>query len=173
MITMMFYQTMLANKCLNITSYCVCVQQPHPECWLAQQKYRTISHYVEIQRNSNLEFSITWLTQLWSMCGCCNGRCVPRKSKCNESQGIQNRFHKSLCKLGTQSALRHTAVFWHNWRSNKDIPYVQTHPGGHWQLWKDKWTKCKYPAHTRFHVININWILASNEQKLFKKFHFN
>ena len=120
MITLMFYQTMLANKCLNITSYCVCVQQPHPECWLAQQKYRTISHYVEIQRNSNLEFSITWLTQLWSMCGCCNGKCVPRKSKCNESEGIQNRFHKNLCKLGTRFAHRQTAVFWHNWRSNKD-----------------------------------------------------
>jgi hypothetical protein len=71
--------------------------------------------------NGNLEFSITWLTQLWSMCGCCNGKCVPRKSTCNESEGIQNWFHKSLYKLGTQSAHRQTMGFWHTWRRNKDI----------------------------------------------------
>jgi hypothetical protein len=61
------------------------------------------------------------LTQLWSMCGCCNGKCVPKHSKCNESEGIHNWFHKILCKLGTQCAHRQTAVCWHNWRSNKDI----------------------------------------------------
>jgi len=50
MITLMFYQAMPVNKYLIMISHCVCVQQPHPECWLAQQKYREISHWVEIQK---------------------------------------------------------------------------------------------------------------------------
>ena len=151
-------------------------------CLCTAAKSRMLNCSTEIQadfslswdrKKGNLEFSITWFTQLCSMCGCCNGKCVYRKSKCNESESIQNWFHKSQCKLGTQSAHWQTAVCWQQRHSVSPltIKYVQTDPGGHWPLWKE--TARPHTVHTSFHVINVNGILASNETKLFIKFYFN
>jgi hypothetical protein len=32
-------------------------------------------------KNCNLELSITWLTQLWPVPGCCTGKCLPRQEQ--------------------------------------------------------------------------------------------
>jgi hypothetical protein len=54
-------------------------------------------------KNGNLEFSISYLTQLWSMLGCRTSKCVAKKkkSKCNEYEGIQNWFCQKPMQIKT------------------------------------------------------------------------
>jgi hypothetical protein len=63
----------------------------------------------------------------WHNCDQCLGALPASvgqdRSKCNESAGSQNLFCQSLSQLVLQSAHRQTMVFWHNWRSNKDISH--------------------------------------------------
>jgi hypothetical protein len=182
MITLMFYQAMLVNKCLNMTSCCVCTAATSGMLTCSKEVQRDFSLSWD-PKNGNLVFSITWLTHLCSMCGCCNGKCVAGESWCNESKGIQNWFHKILCKLGTQCAHRQTAVCWHNWRSNKTFSPFSYHKvcskSSRWSMAfmkgqvNNMQTARPYTAHTSLHVINVNWILASNKPKMFKKFHCN
>jgi len=104
----------------------------------------------------------------WHNCDQCLGAVLASvcqdRSECNESTGPQNLFCQSLCQLALQSAHRQTMVFWHNWRSNKDIQSLPLPQGMFkltqmviWPLWKDKRKTHKQPDHNMQYTHRVMW----------------
>ena len=133
-------------------------------------------------KNGKFESSITYQTQLWSMCGCRTGKCVPRKEQVlwirKHSQVI---LPKSLHKLRLQSAHRQTIDFGHNWRTTK-TPSLFSYHNVCSNSTRQSMTFMEgqensiqthrlYTVHM-IHVKNVNWILASKGTKIVPRISF-
>ena len=128
--------------------------------------------------NGYLEYSITWLTQLWSMPGYCKVSAKTGRTVINQQA---NRIDFDMAWTG--SLHRNRTWCSDNWKSNKyslfphhkvrlnsdtRSPVLLEGPEGNMQ--KDT----PYAVHKPFHVRNENLLLASKRTIIFpKKNHFN
>ena len=135
---------------------CLCTVATSKNVDLLNRNTGQFPTMLRYKKNTNLEFSITWLTQLWSMCGCCTSKCAPRKEQM-QSESIQNWFCQKPVQIRTavcteadygfltklKKEQRHSA-------SSLTARYVQTHSDGRWPLCKDKRKTWKQPDHTQY-----------------------
>ena len=133
-------------------------------------------------KNCNLELSITWLTQLWPVPGCCTGKCLPRQEQvywiCRLSEFILPKpvpVSTTVCTQADHGVLTQLEKQQRHSVSSLTTRFVRTHTDGHLAFMEGQeentqTARPQYGVHTSCHVKNVNWILASKQKILF--FHW-